>query len=388
LKICITNGKILSPEPMPDGFGIFIDGENIVEVKPVVDVPEDFYQIDADGYWVVPGLIDIHIHGSLGTDTMDKCPEAMHEMACYFTSKGVTRFLPTTVASSTQNITKAIDRIRSFRQPSDGARVLGIHLEGPYLGTEHKGAQPEEHLRMAHPDEYIPWLESGLIKMFTVAPEVDGVLELIEMGSKMGVNFAVGHSSAPYDIMVQAIDRGLSQVTHIFNGMPSLHHRQPGVLGAVLTDNRVYAQVISDGVHLHPVIVKLIFITKGIERTVLITDAIRATGVEDGLHALGDQMITVKEGIARTESGSLAGSTLTMDQAVRNAIKFSGKELWEVIRSATSVPAESIGLSDRIGSIKPGFRADLLFLDEKLYPCRTLIAGKTVYQKNKQSQNN
>ena len=381
MRKLFINGKILAPEPLPDNYAILVKDDRILEVAELDTFPDDIEVIDAGDCWITPGLIDIHVHGGGGNDTMDNEGQILAEMARYFASTGVTSFLPTTVAASNPDVTAAIDRIKSFTQPEDGARVLGIHLEGPYLGHRHKGAQPEQHLRSASPDEYMPWLDSGLVKVFTVAPEVDGVLDLISEGSKRGVRFAVGHSSADYETMIHAIDRGLSQATHTFNGMPQLHHREPGVLGAVLTDQRVFAQIIADGVHLHPAIVKLIMDAKGVDRSVLITDATRAAGASDGNYQLGDQTIIVKEGIARTATGSLAGSTLSMSEAVRNAVKFTGRPFDEVIRSATDVAANSLGLEDQIGSIKPGMKADIIFFDQEFTPRFCMISGNIVFQK-------
>lgn len=380
MKKTIINGRILTPSPMPDGYGILIEGERILAVAPSSEFPIDIPQIDAMGQWIVPGLIDIHVHGGVDNDAMDENANALNEMARFFASRGVTSFLPTTVAASTNDVTSAIERIANYSQTGDGARILGIHLEGPFLSYAHKGAQAEQHLRVAQPGEYLPWLESGFVKLFTVAPEIEGVLELIRIGVDAGVKFAVGHSNASYEQMVHAIDEGLTQATHTFNGMEPLHHRDPGVLGAVLTDKRVFAQVIADGVHLHPAVVNLLFITKGVEKTVLITDAIRATGAEDGRHQLGDQFIMVKNGIAHTDSGSLAGSTLTMDRALRNACKFTNCSFEAILPSATSIPAKSLGIGDKIGSIKPGLKADLVIFDEEIKPSLTMVAGKIVYQ--------
>lgn len=377
----IVNGKILTPAPLPLGHGILIEEGRIAALAPAGEFPADLPRMDAQGNWVVPGLIDIHVHGGSGSDTMDTRLEALQDMARFFALQGVTSFLPTTVAASANHVATAIERVRSYRQSPDGARCLGIHLEGPYLQHEYRGAQPPQHLRPARPEEYLPWLESGLVKLFTVAPEVNGVLKLIETGSGSGVKFAVGHSGASYDTVLQAVERGLTQATHTFNGMPPLHHREPGLVGAVLTEKRIYAQVIADGVHLHPAVVKLLFDAKSVERTVLITDAVRAAGAEDGAHRLGDQIITVKDGIARTDSGSLAGSTLTMDQALRNAHAFTKRPWAELLPSATCVAAESLGLADQMGSIKPGAYADVVFMDDDFQPRLTMVAGKVVFQK-------
>ena len=381
MKKLVINGKILSPKRLPEGTAILIERDRIRAIDQLGNFPQDIETLDAGGKWVTPGLIDIHVHGGAGSDTMDRGAKALKAMSRFFATTGVTSFLPTTGAATNEDITASIQGVDAFAHPADGARVLGIHLEGPYLGYEHKGAQPEQHLREAQPDEYRPWLESGLVKLFTVAPDVEGVLALIETGRELGVRFAVGHTSATYDQMMQAIDHGLTQATHTFNGMPQLHHREPGVIGAILTDERVYAQVIADGVHIHPAVIKLLFIAKGVRRTVLITDAIRAAGAEDGRHTLGDQVIYVEDGIARTKSGSLAGSTLTMDQALENACQFTGQSLEDILPSATSVPAESLGLDHQIGTLAPGYLADLVILDDDFRPHLTIIGGQVAYQK-------
>lgn len=381
MKTLIVNGKILAPAPLPAGHSIMIEGGRIAAIAPAGEFSADLPRLDAGGRRVVPGLIDIHVHGSSGSDTMDDVPEALQDMARFFASRGVTSFLPTTVAASADQVTAAIRRIGSYRQSADGARVLGIHLEGPYLQHEYRGAQSPQHLRPARPQEYLPWLESGLVRLFTVAPEIDGVGDLIESGSAAGVKFAVGHSAASYETVINAVEKGLTQSTHTFNGMPPLHHRQPGVLGAVLTEKRIYAQVIADGIHLHPAVVKLLFEAKGVERTVLITDAVGAAGAADGTYKLGDQTITVKDGIARTGSGSLAGSTLTMDQALRNAHLFTNRPWAELLPSATCVAAESLGLADQMGTLKPGAYADLVFMDDDFQPRLTMVAGEVVFQK-------
>jgi len=382
MKKLIKNGSIYSPARLPENYGILIEDGLFSAVDQVDRFPTDIPIIDAQGKTILPGLIDIHVHGANGYDTMDTHNDALTKMSQYFASKGVTSYLPTTVTASSKDITAAVDQVVNYQQISDGARILGVHLEGPFLEAKHKGAQPEQHLRPADPKEYMPWLDTGFIKLFTVAPDVDGVYDLITKGRKLNVFFAVGHSSASYEQMVEAIDRGLTQVTHTFNGMPSLHHREPGILGAVLTDDRVYTQVIADGIHLHPAIVKLIFKVKGVEKTVLITDAIRATGMQDGKYGLGDQLVEVKNGIARTDSGSLAGSTLTMNRALKNACSFTGYSLEEILPSATSIAAKSINMSDQIGSIKPGFKADLVIMDDDFEPQLTMVSGNIVYQKN------
>lgn len=378
----IINGKILTPAPLPQGYGILIKNGRINQVAPINELPTDIPEIDALGQWVLPGLIDIHIHGSFGADTMDHDPEAFAALSSFLASKGVTSFLPTTVTASTQDIVTVIEKMRHHQQVSPGARLLGLHLEGPYLQSHYKGAQPEKYIRSAQPEEYLPWLESGFVKLITVAPEIDGVMELIRTGTSMGIKFAVGHSSASYETVLKAIDAGLNQSTHTFNAMPSLHHREPGVVGAVLTDERIYAQVIADGVHLHPAIVKMLIKMKGIGKTILITDASQAAGMPDGRYHLGEQPVTVENGIARTDYGALASSTLLLPDGLKNSAEFTGIAWQDLLPSATSVPAESLDLIDQIGVIQPGAYADIVIMDDQLSPQLTIISGKIAWQIN------
>jgi len=217
-------------------------------------------------------------------------------------------------------------------------------------------------------------------RLITVAPELDGALALIAQWVGEGVEFAVGHSGASYEQVLKAADHGLRQATHTFNGMLGLHHRIPGTVGAVLADDRIYAQVIADGVHVHPAVVKLLVRTKGVSRTILITDAICAAGLRDGEYNLGGQTITVREGISRTAAGGLAGSSLTLDAGLRNVINYTGLSLEEALPMATSVPAEAIGLAGRKGVLVPGADADVILLDADLNVRLTVVAGQIVYQ--------
>jgi N-acetylglucosamine-6-phosphate deacetylase len=205
-------------------------------------------------------------------------------------------------------------------------------------------------------------------------------LDLIHEGSAAGVEFAIGHTSASYEQVEMAVERGLRQATHTFNGMPGLNHRSPGALGAILSDGRLWAQIIVDGVHVHPAVVKLLIKAKGIDRTVIITDAIRATGMSDGDYALGDQMVHVKDGIARTDAGGLAGSTLTMDQALSNVMRFADLTLAEALPMLTRVPAASIRMDGTKGSIAPGFDADIVILDQSYQVRMTIVGGNVVYR--------
>lgn len=381
MQTILTGGTILSPDQTYVDHTLTIDDEKILEIVPRSSAPASTSNaIDVSGLFVVPGFIDVHVHGAMGFDTMDATSEAIQTMGDYFARHGVIAFLPTTVTASREDTHAAVMNAANSRPSSTGARSLGIHLEGPCLNYDFRGAQPPQHLRTADSREYKPWIESGQVRLITVAPEVDGVLDLIRAGKQAGIEFAVGHTSATYEQVIAAVEHGLRQATHTFNGMPALNHRSPGALGAVLSDDRIWAQIIVDGVHVHPAIVKLLIKAKGIDRTVIITDAIRATGMSDGDYALGDQMVHVKDGIARTAAGGLAGSTLTMDQALRNVMEFANLSLAQALPMLTRVPAASIGVENQKGSLAPGFDADIVVLDRSYQVRMTIVGGKVVYQ--------
>jgi len=382
VRTLIFGGTLLTPEQTLPDHTLVIDGPQIagIEPQPLRGGGAGEQMIDARGLWVIPGLIDVHIHGSSGHDVMEATPEALHSMARFLARHGVTAYFPTTCAASSQATWAAIENVARCPQPADGAQHLGLHLEGPYANPEHRGAQPPEQLRLPDPDEYAAWLANKAVRLITIAPELPGALDLIERGASQGIKFAVGHSGASYEQMLAAADRGLQQATHTFNGMLGLHHREPGTAGAVLADERIYAQVIADGVHLHPAVVKVLIRAKGVGRTILITDGMRATGVGDGEYDLGGQAIRVEGGIARTAAGGLAGSTLTLDAAVRNAMRFAGLSLAESVAMASAVPAEAMGLAGRKGCLAPGADADVVLLDANLHVRLTMIAGHIVYR--------
>lgn len=381
MRTLIWGGRVLTPSvSLPDHAIVIENGriDSIVAGRPAGHFD---HVVDASGLWVVPGFIDVHVHGGDGFDAMDASPESLVGMARFFARHGVTAYYATTTSASAQSILRAIETVMTTPQPQDGAQHLGVHVEGPYLNPAHCGAQQVGEIRDPDPEEYGNWLESGVVRLVTVAPERRGVLDFIKEAAKDGVEFAVGHSGASYEQMLEAANHGLRQATHTYNGMLGLHHREPGTLGAVMTDDRIYGQLICDGIHVHPAMVKLLIRAKGTERIILITDSIRAAGLSDGEYDMGDgQVVTVRDGVVRIASGSLAGSTLTMDAALRNVIEFTGMSLQEVLPMATSVPAEAMRLTGKKGSITVGADADLVLLDQRLQIRTTLVAGEIVYE--------
>ena len=381
MRTIISGGKIIGPNQVFQGHSVIIAEGRIEAITPgPVATSSADRVIDAQGMWIAPGFIDIHVHGAAGHDTMDATPEALHGMARFFATHGVTSFYPTTMTAAHESINAALHNVETTVASTDGARPLGVHLEGPYFNPDYKGAQPPTHLRLPDPAEYSEWLANDWVKLMTLAPELEGALALIETGVQHGVEFAAGHSGADLECISVAADLGLRQGTHTFNGMLGLHHRRPGTLGAILTDDRIYAQVIADGIHVHPAMVKLLVRAKGVDRTILITDAMRATGLPDGRYMLGDSVTFVQDGIARLAEGNLAGSTLTMDAGIRNLIAFAELSIPEAVATATRVPAEAMRLNGHKGALTPGADADIVLFNDSIEVGLTMIAGYVVYE--------
>lgn len=302
-------------------------------------------------------------------------------MARFCTEHGVTSYLPTVWSAAPEVMTRAILGVAHCPRPDDGAHHLGVHVEGPYLNPDHRGAQREEVLSPPDPVEYRAWLETGVVRLVTIAPEMEGALAFIDEAVYQGVEFAIGHSGASYDEVVRAADHGVRQVTHLFNGMLGMHHRRPGTVGGCLTDDRLYAQIIVDGIHVHPAMVQLAVRAKTPARVILVTDAIRGTGMPNGVYEFDGQVMHVRGGVSRTPEGALSGSTLTMDQALRNVMDFAELPLHEALPMATSVPAEAMGLMGKKGVLAPGADADVILLDDGLDVQMTLVGGRVVYER-------
>jgi N-acetylglucosamine-6-phosphate deacetylase len=352
---------------------VLVVGERIAEVGHVRSGTGR--EVDATGLVLAPGLIDIHMHGAMGHDTLDATSAALSEIGRHLASNGVTSWAPTTASHSRAAIDEVLAVHESHQRGPDEARSIGVHLEGPYLSETRCGAQDPAYLRDADEDEWGSWFATGQVAQVTVAPERDPAGHLIRTASSAGVRVAIGHSDASYERTLQAVDDGVTQATHLFNGMPPLHHRAPGVVGACLIDPRVDVQLIADLVHTHPGILRLVHAAVGADRVLLVSDAMRATGLGDGDYLLAEQQVSVTDGVARTAVGGLAGSTLELLTGVGNYRDATTCELALALHAASGVPARALGLEDR-GVLEPGYTADLLLLDpEELRPVLTVIGG-------------
>jgi len=382
MDLIITGGKIITPfEEITEGFITIREGL-IKEIGPMGKVPKlpsGFQKIDARGKYLIPGMIDIHTHGARGHDVMDGTVEALEAITGHKLSRGTTGWVGTTVTSSGEKILAAEGGFKKYlEEVSDGGTLLGLHLEGPFISSAKKGAQNEDFIRNPSIPEYRKWREElgQYLRVLTLAPEVDGALEVIEEAASDGVLVAAGHTNATYEETRKAMDRGLSHAAHFFNGMRSLHHREPGVIGAFLENPSATLELILDGAHLHPAIVRLVWAAAGPERVVLVTDSMRAAGMPDGTYDLGGQEVTISEGIARLEDGTLAGSSLDMDRALRTLMDVVDCDLKTALKTVTINPARCLGIEDERGSLEPGKRADIVLLDSDLKPRMTIAGGK------------
>ena len=327
--LIITNGTIVTDNLIHKGTVVtigdrimFVGGEEEGERILAAASPHVFQVIDAQGGLIAPGLIDVHMHGADGAELMDGTREAVETMARFVAKNGTVAFLPSTVTALEEKTRLVSQVVADYQDLEDGAEVLGIHLEGPYINEKYKGAQYGPAIRPASTSE-LEELHAVLgekLRLVTLAPEVPGSLEAAQWLKDRGVTVSIGHTDATYDQAVQGFKSGITHVTHTFNGMRGLHHREPGVVGAVLATPGLYAELIADLIHVHPGAIQVLLRTVGVEHLVLVTDSVQATGLPDGEYVLGDNEIFVQDGAARLADGTLAGSTLTLKQAVRNMI--------------------------------------------------------------------
>jgi N-acetylglucosamine-6-phosphate deacetylase len=400
--VLLTKARIVLPERIADRGSLIIENDRIERIldSPTETDPKTDNLIDLDGLTLFPGFIDIHIHGAAGVDTMDASAEDLLRVAEFLTGKGVTGWLPTLVPAPQaqyEGALKAIaDTARNQRKtfapsadadktsalPAVGARVLGVHYEGPFVNGEQCGALHREHFRTfqrANDLDELPAIQDEeAIHLMTLAPEVDGGIELIKLLKKRNWIVSIGHTRATVEILDQAFAAGARHLTHFMNAMTPLHHRALGAVGWGLVNDEVSCDVIADGIHIDPAILKLIIRNKTVERLSLISDAIAAAGQGDGDYQIWGEQIIVKDGRTRNDRGSIAGSVITMLDAARMMLSLGVSES-DVARMASLNPARLLGIDGDCGSIKAGKRADLVALDERLNVKLTIIGGKIAY---------
>lgn len=360
----LTGGQVFD---LKEGFlqrDLCTDGESIA------DRSADAVTIDVSACWVIPGLVDIHFHGAVGEDLSDGTPEGLQRIADHELSQGITHICPAGMTLLEPELTALCRTAAAHRKHnSGGAELVGIHLEGPFLSHAKRGAQNADFLHA--PDvEMLRRLQAaaeGCVKLVTVAPEEPNGLDFIKTASAEGFHVSVGHTTADYTTAAAAFAAGADHATHLYNGMPPLHHRDPSVIGAAAEDQKVFAELICDGIHIHPSVVRATFRMFGAERMVLISDSLRATGMPDGIYPFGGQEIEV-HGNRATIAGhpeTLAGSVTSLMGCMRKAVEF-GIPLADAVRAASYNPARSIGIADRVGSLEVGKQASFVVLNSDL----------------------
>lgn len=334
-------------------------------------------------YVVVPGFIDEHVHGAAGSDAMDGTMEDLGKIANALASEGTTAFLATTMTQSPENITKALKAVKAYRElsPESGAEILGVHLEGPFISKDFVGAQPIEYVAKPSVEVFKKYQDASgdCVRIVTLAPEVEGSTELIKYLVSQNIVASIGHTNATYVDVKKAVEVGATNLTHTYNAMKPLHHREVGTVGSGFLFDELNCECICDGIHVSGPAIQLLHKNKPADKMTLITDAMRAKHMPDGVSELGGQVVIVKNGEARLENGTLAGSVLKMNNAVKNVMKFLNLPLEEVVKLASQNPAKNLGVFDQIGSIKEGKRADFVILDKDLNVVQTVRNGKVIY---------
>jgi N-acetylglucosamine-6-phosphate deacetylase len=389
-KVILQHGIIYTENQVIQNGYIKIDDGKIVEFGPLHQLtsPSDYQIIKIpDDYSIIPGMIDIHIHGANGGDAMDATIDALDIMASTLPKEGTTSFLATTMTEDASVIEKALrnacEYIHSF-QTEGKAEIVGIHLEGPFIHKDKAGAQPIKHILHPNIELFKTWQElaGGHIKLVTLAPELPGGNEFLHYLKDQGIIASMAHSGATYDQALEAIENGASHITHLFNQMTGLHHRDPGIVGAAFLNDHVMVEIIADGIHVSPEMVKLSLNQITDERMILITDSMRAKWLKNGVYDLGGQMVTVKDGKALLDENTLAGSVLKMKDAFKNIQEFTNCDIKSAIKMTSENPAKQLNLFDRKGSIEVGKDADIVVMDEQMDVYLTMCKGKIAYTKN------
>ncbi|WNS43404.1 N-acetylglucosamine-6-phosphate deacetylase [Paenibacillus sp. MMS20-IR301] len=380
-------GKVLTPAGVVE-HGVIAVAEGLIQYAgEAAWLPAAYEHWEAATHepkgLLIPGFVDVHVHGGAGYDFMYSDAAALDTITRFHASQGTTSMLATTMTAAKEDIDRVLAEVDAYRAAEGGmpyAKLAGVHLEGPFISQRWPGAQNPEHIVPAS----IPWLEEwedrypGMIRQVTLAPEREGALEAIGWLRRHGITAALGHTDASFEQVIAAADAGLNQAVHMFNAMTPLHHRKPGTAGAVMFDARIRAEIIADGIHVHPAAISIVTRLKNKQNLLLITDAMSATGLSDGEYAIGDLPVIVSGGIAtlKEHPESLAGSTLTMIRGFRYLVEEVGLSLLEASQAASLTPALSLGMERSIGSIEAGKQADILLLDDSLNLRGVWIGGQ------------
>ncbi|MGB7297548.1 MAG: N-acetylglucosamine-6-phosphate deacetylase [Candidatus Aminicenantales bacterium] len=374
-------GKVVLADRVLEESAVVVEGERIVGIFPSAgeQAREGAEVVDYSDYYIAPGLIDLHLHGAMGWDVMDGSVAGFREIAAYQARNGVTGFVATTLAAPLTQIRDAVTDVKAALAEPLPSEILGLYLEGPFLSFEKKGAQNPEFIRPLDPEALgvILKLCGGLKTIITIAPEIGDNLNFIPGLRDNGLIVSIGHSAAACELAMTSFERGITHATHLYNAMSGFLPREPGVIGAVLDSGGVTAEVIADGIHVHPAALRLALRQKGIDGICLITDSLNAAGLGEGEYRVGGLDVVVRNGQARLEeSGALAGSILTLNQAVKNMINWTGASVPEAVRLASLNPARVLGLDSRVGSIEKGKLANLAVFDRDFNVVTTILRGR------------
>jgi N-acetylglucosamine-6-phosphate deacetylase len=382
--LLVTNARVVGADSVLDPGWIATSARSI-EALGGGSAPDGLVAgrevIDAGGASVLPGFVDVHVHGAVGHEVMDGDPAGLTAMSSFFAQHGVTSFLPTTWTAPAEETLRALRAVAEVAgEDLTGAQVLGAHMEGPYLSASRCGAQDPRSVRTPDLDEARRFFDTGVVRLITVAPELAGARDLVAFCLDRDVRVSLGHTDASYEQIADAVAWGARQVTHTFNAMPPLHHRHPGPVGAAMVLPELAAELIADTYHVHPVVLAAFLRAKGPEGVTLVTDALRPTGLDSGDFTIGGRPATVVDGVVRLMDGTMAGSMLTMDAALRNLMRASGGTLEELWPTASRNGAVAAGAGDRKGSLAPGMDADLVVVGPDVDVRMTVVQGRVVHR--------
>ncbi|MNR75440.1 N-acetylglucosamine-6-phosphate deacetylase [compost metagenome] len=377
--LLLKHGKLVTPEGLLEA-DLLVVGGKIAAIGRDLDLPPETRTLDVRGNWVLPGFIDTHVHGGLDADTMQASPEAFATISRHLARHGVTAWVPTLFACPADALDRVLGAIEeAMRQEGPGARILGAHLESSFIAPKFKGAQPPEALRPIEDPALREVIRrhAANIRIVTLAPELAGATALIEELVELGIRVSIGHTDATYEQAIAGAQAGATRVTHLCNAMRPFHHREPGTVGAALVQDGLDAELIADLVHVHPAGIQIAYRCKGADRLMLVSDALMGTGLPPGIHVLEGREILIGEDVAKLPDGTIAGSIITLDRALRNVVEAAGIPLPDASRMASLTPARSLGFTDR-GALEVGMRADLALLDAEFRCQGTLVAGERV----------
>lgn len=385
MRVLLKNGNVYHNHRF-EKLDVLTEDGKIAAMQAGITAEAD-QTVDLEGKLLVPGFLDIHTHGAVGVDVNAADAEGFEKICRFFASCGTTSWLCSVLTDTKEQTMACIDQFKEWKKAEHkGADLMGIHLEGPFLSVDYKGAMPEYLLQKQPNRELVREYQDaaeGNIRYMTVSPEIEGMPEFIPYLKSLGIQVAIGHSGADYETARRAIMNGAMGATHTGNAMKLLHQHFPAIWGAVLEDDEIYCETICDGRHLHPGTVRLILKTKGLDRVVAITDSIMAAGLPDGNYKLGVNDVVVVDGDAKlADTGVRAGSTLTTGQALKNLVQFTGRTVAELMPLFTENPAKLIGVYDRVGSIEPGKDADLVVLGQDYSVVQTFVKGRECYKKS------